>query len=137
MMLCTNILFVSGSVDALAKFRMRAEGVDCLDATKYHEFNLNNFVPFPKELTEEKAIRQWQTNNWGCREGVLKSGCTERYDMGAIDYNFLTHTTPPEKALLKISEQFQDLSFELIYKVPSRGLKGEVIFQGGQVRSKK
>lgn len=129
---CHNILFVSGDLESLNKLKQKAEGVDFWDHRNYNDFNLNNFLPVPKDLKDERSIRQWQIANWGCREGALRSKATPDFEHKELDYAIITIEYPPVKVFEVVSAMFPTLKFELIFKVPNRGTNGSFIFEKGE-----
>jgi len=147
---CSNTLDVhSTNVERLKEFKQAV-----LIPNKEHpdwdaEFTFNNLLPTPLELFEENVFEQsenyealikkygssdwymWRISNWGTKWDASGSVITVNDDQNLI-LCFDTAWGPPVAWLDKISAQFPELSFHLIYEEPGVSFCGFVDYENGE-----
>lgn len=74
----------------------------------------------------------WAIENWGTKWGSYDSHI-EKKGKTYIKYFFLSAWNPPTNALIKISENYPNLIFELKYIEEGNGIKGKLSIHGGQM----
>ena len=141
---CANRLNVSGDPTELKKFKEKAasgEGV----------FDIAPFAPVPEELLAETAPQydkekaaefterygspdwhSWSVKNWGTgrhpHDGVLT---TDEEDV--LEYEYMTAWSPiGDSMLLRLSMEYPELHFEMMYAEQSGGFWGARAFADGQ-----
>jgi hypothetical protein len=125
---CENSLTVSGSIEALDKWRVALAN----DKTIEPVLQFNKLMPLPPE--EEENWYEWHNEHWGTKwdidkdEGTPWSSCPTEYS-----YSFDTAWGPPVKLFDNISIDFPDVCFELSYWEQGMCFAGNIIFQNGQV----
>lgn len=127
---CKTSLVVNGSRKSLAQFKFRAKGRDRIDHKVYKDFNLNNFIPIPTNLSD-KDEAEWQLRNWGCVGGLLNASSKTFLDQGWIAYGIVSAQTPPIKAFLLISQLYPDLEFIVAYDIEHTGESVRLVIKNG------
>ena len=117
-------LKVSGDKVEIDKFTALAKKED-------NVLSLEKFIPYPKKF-KNLSWREWCLKNWGTKWDVngaviIKEG--ETY----IKYNFATAWSPPLPVIIKMSELFQDLLFDLKYYEGAMKFKGHFEVKSGNI----
>ncbi|NIM99447.1 MAG: hypothetical protein GTO24_15665 [candidate division Zixibacteria bacterium] len=145
---CFNDLYVSGDSEALDRFKDFAKDKDDPE----NVLHTDNFIPYPEHFKkmDEEAERErkkgnhdvkdgfnnggydWCCENWGTKWGICDPRI-ENADDWIIRYSFDTAWSPPKPLIVKMSEMFPKLIFELKYEEPNDGLYGLFIVEGGEI----
>lgn len=126
-----NTIIVHGEIKDLNSFRKNAQGVN-IETMEHIDFNLDCFLPVPKDLKTLKEVRSWQFKNWGCKEGIIKADLIPKYENKKLLYATISNGNPPIEALKAISRMYPRLGFELVFEIPSKGASGEFYFKKGE-----
>lgn len=163
---CENTLTVTGEPAELARFREHAKGPNGdLDANKFipypEEFALlDKISPFREtsvHLTDEEITKavmmglkgrdltrdgynqggyDWCIQNWGTK-GNLYETIIKEVSSRILEYRFLTAWSPPAPVIVKMSEMFPSLLFELEYKEEGNEFEGTLTAQNGQLNDER
>jgi len=152
---CENTLRVTGDPGSLGKFKKQAEGPNGhLDANKFipypEEFALLDSVA-KDPLTSEETTRavmmglkgkdltrdgynqggyDWCIQNWGTKWNFSEI-TIEEISSHILIYEFLTAWSPPEPLVIKMSQMFPSLKFELEYREEGVDFEGLLTAENG------
>lgn len=116
------------------------------------DFTFNALVPMPREILEvgwasahrkryiteemleeayDNPVQSWLAENWGTDQ---RDAVDPRIEMveGKAEIKFDTAWTPPIEWLIRVSEMFPDLLFEIRYHEYGKGFVGQRRIKGGQ-----
>jgi len=139
---CEQDLYVStdesknwrDALPSIKKFLEFAEGENCLDH--------NKFIPYPEEFrTPDNPYKgfnqggyEWCNENWGTKWGIC---CPSLDDIdltyGYLFYSFKSAWYPAKPLILKMSEMFPDLLFDLRWFGSGMGVHGKYKVMAGGV----
>jgi hypothetical protein len=126
---CNNQLVVTGVSHRIENFsqleEFRAQSSDPQSLLVF-----SKLVPEPgKPDDADYDWYSWRVENWGSK---WEPDCQDRQEEeGALRYLFQTAWSPPEAWVLKVSEMFPALEFEIEYDEPGMGYAGRSVFRGG------
>ena len=135
---CSNVLTVKGN--DCNKFYLENRNYDNLEEKE--ELDFYKSVPMPSDVYDGDIGHQerelYGTNNWynwnisnlGTKWNVHDSYYEEK-NIDKICYSFDTAWSPPLPWVLKISQKYTELSFELEYNEMGMGFGGLIEFKNG------
>ena len=149
---CSNDLVVTGDTDSLREWSEQCLDQEVEDMT--NEFTWENLLPVPEELREKEGFGSvafarsigekpettaeqerlldlygatswwdWCVTHWGTKWGPVDSTCYGKDD-SSYSVSFDTAWSPPEGAILKMSELFPDLIFVLAFEETGMDFQG-------------
>jgi hypothetical protein len=137
---CNNTLTITGNEEDIKRFIKQAKQKNT-EENKKTELSLGNFLPVPTELENTQAPNNnevqakklvkkygakdwydWRIKNWGTKWDITAKKI--RRSNGKVCYGFESAWSPPCEAVLKMSEQYNELAFTLEYDEPGMAFKG-------------
>ncbi len=118
---CSNTIEISGDAEDIKKLLQNAKG-------EKSDFSLDQLVPIPKE--EADNWYSWNVANWGTKWD-LSDVVVEVNDDNVI-VNCQTAWGPPLEGLAKISKDYPNLNFEIVYEESGMDFCGKSYFVNGE-----
>lgn len=127
---CTNELQVSGSVEAMDKWR----SVLVEDETFEPILVFNKLIPMPKEYETDERWYDWRIQNWGVKWDIDGDDSQPyNYDSVTAEYSFQTPWGPPIELFENITKNFPGITFSLAYYEEGMQFAGHIKILDGEV----
>jgi hypothetical protein len=128
---CNNTLEVTGSVDAMDKWRIALANDESIEPW----LSFDKLLPMPKELEENEGWYGWRVENWGCKWDISGRDNQEPHasEPEYCGYGFETPWGPPLELFNNISPDFPGVRFELAYYEEGMQFAGLFIFKDGEI----
>lgn len=144
MMSCKNSLRLEGPQEDIEKFLTKIRSDQPGEGIK---FVIENFLPIPKEFFDPTVRKgflktkygydnanDWCVKNWGTKDAAFATS----YSLIDHTVTFETFDSPPDKAIIAISEQFPGLKFffeyrNFQYEDGKKAYYGKIVCHGGEI----
>lgn len=144
---CNNILEVYGDKDKLEAFLSKTKGEN-------GALDFNSIIAYPEEYKKLDDIAEverskgnfevkdgyssggyeWCIKNWGTKWNAIDPHVELDSDKAVIIFD--TAWSPPEEAIEKASNMFEDLEFILYYSEPGNDFSGKITYHKGDIIEK-
>jgi len=120
---CENYLRFEGNEEEINNFIKKSESI--YDGVMQYDFEIEKLLNMPNDEFSDperkqqaiakygcKDIADWWSKNWGTRDICVEAS----YNKSMHIFTFVTCDSPPDKAIVAISKQYQTLKFTYEYK---------------------